>query len=73
MGNKLFQEARNAIEIVEQMASNAQSSEEIELARAEMEKAKNNLSSAFANSTTAEKEQLADMQNQLNSLETKLY
>ncbi|MGO4888482.1 DUF3813 domain-containing protein [Anaerobacillus sp. MEB173] len=68
MGNKLFQEARKAVEIAEQKVMLATTPEQFEDAIAEIEKAKNNLSSAFANSTTAEKEQLAKYQDQIQDL-----
>jgi polyhydroxyalkanoate synthesis regulator phasin len=60
MGNRLFQEAREFV----QLAKNA-SSEEREVAQ---ERAKNALSSAFANSTPAEQRQLSELQNELESL-----
>jgi hypothetical protein len=60
MGNQLFQEARRFVE----MAKNASpADQEVALA-----KAKNALSSAYANSTVAEQGQLQKMQNELDSI-----
>lgn len=58
MGNQLFQEARRFVE----MAKSASPADR----QAAMEKAKNALSSAYANSTTAEKGQLQEMQTELD-------
>ncbi|MGD6817664.1 DUF3813 domain-containing protein [Metabacillus sp. 84] len=55
MGNKLFQKAR---ENVSEASPHDQDS---------MERAKNALSSAYANSTDAEKQQLRDLQQKLDS------
>jgi hypothetical protein len=61
MGNQLFQEARRFVE----MAKNANpADQEVALA-----KAKNALSSAYANSTIAEQGQLQKMQNELDSIQ----
>jgi hypothetical protein len=57
MGNQLFQEARRFVE----MANSASPAER----DSAVEKAKNALSSAFANSTFAEQRQLQQMQNEL--------
>lgn len=67
MGNKLFQKARETVAIAQQ-AANGQMDTSPEVA---INVAKNALSSAFANSTIAEKEQLHDLQNQLDQLQTK--
>ncbi|MBO9128668.1 DUF3813 domain-containing protein [Bacillus sp. 165] len=60
MGNLLFQQARDAVT----QASQCTSSEQQEL----VSKAKNALTSAYANSSTAEKVQLREMQEQLQNL-----
>ncbi|MFO1445513.1 DUF3813 domain-containing protein [Bacillus sp. Bva_UNVM-123] len=54
MGNKLFQEAKIAV----QNASNAYGNDQ----QTKILQAKNALSSAFANSTAAEQSQLSEMQ-----------
>jgi hypothetical protein len=61
MGNRLFQEARTFVEI----AKTAESSEK----QTAILRAKNALSSAYANSTFAEKAQLREMQNDLDQLQ----
>ncbi|MFD3447318.1 DUF3813 domain-containing protein [Microbacteriaceae bacterium 4G12] len=58
MGNLLFQQARAAVTEAVQCADTAQKQELTE-------KAKNALLSAYANSSTAEKVQLRNMQQQL--------
>jgi hypothetical protein len=63
MGNRLFQEARKAV----QLAKTAEPPEQT----AAMYTAKNALSSAYANTTMAEKEQLRSFQDELNSIENK--
>ena len=66
MGNDLFRRAREAVAIAEQSVNgqaNLNSQEAISIA-------KNELSSAFANSTIAEKEQLHKMQDQLDQLQS---
>lgn len=63
MGNRLFQEARTAV----QLAKSAQPEEQT----AAISSAKNALSSAYANTTDAEKEQLRSFQDELNSIENK--
>ncbi|MGG5253300.1 DUF3813 domain-containing protein [Neobacillus sp. SM06] len=60
MGNRLFQEARRFVEA----AKSASPAEE----QAAVEKAKNAVSSAYANSTAAEQSQLQEMQNELEQL-----
>lgn len=60
MGNQLFQEARRFVE----MAKSASPAER----DSAVEKAKNALSSAFANSTFAEQRQLQQMQNELEQV-----
>ncbi|MBT2639168.1 DUF3813 domain-containing protein [Bacillus sp. ISL-39] len=63
MGNRLFQEARKAV----QLAKTAETAEQ----SAAISTAKNALSSAYANTTMAEKEQLRSFQDELNSIESK--
>jgi L-rhamnose isomerase len=58
MGNRLFQDARKFVQ-----AAKENDSEESIL------KAKNALSSAYANSTTAEKQQLQELQKELDTLQ----
>ena len=60
MGNQLFQEARRFVE----MAKSADPADR----EAAISKAKNALSSAFANSTFAEQSQLQEMQNELDQV-----
>ncbi|MCS0672613.1 DUF3813 domain-containing protein [Cytobacillus firmus] len=55
MGNRLFQEARKYVEIAKSSAGEETVS-----------RAKNALSSAFANSTAAEQAQLREMQQELD-------
>ena len=63
MGNRLFQEARKAVNL----AKTAEPAEQ----NAAIYTAKNALSSAYANTTIAEKEQLRSFQDELNSIEDK--
>ncbi|WP_078548167.1 DUF3813 domain-containing protein [Litchfieldia alkalitelluris] len=65
MGNALFQKARETVALAEQ----AQAAQ-IDLCPIEAKQvARNALSSAFANSTVAEKEQLHDLQDRLDQVE----
>ncbi|WP_379969994.1 DUF3813 domain-containing protein [Ectobacillus sp. sgz5001026] len=62
MGNMLFQQARDAVgHAVSCNDSNEQS--------VLIEKAKNALSSAYSNSTTAEKQQLRQLQQEIQAIE----
>jgi polyhydroxyalkanoate synthesis regulator phasin len=61
MGNQLFQEARRFVELAKSAPANERQSA--------MEKAKNALSSAYANSTIAEQSQLHEMQDELDKLQ----
>ncbi len=72
MGNLLFQQARKAVQQAEMKVKGATTPEQLALAQEEIIKAKNDLSSAFAQSTTAEKKQLAELQNNIESLEQAL-
>ncbi|MBM4764216.1 DUF3813 domain-containing protein [Bacillus sp. B15-48] len=60
MGNRLFQEARQAVS----MAKSANGEERQD----SIKRAENALSSAFANSTLAEKQQLHQYQDELDSI-----
>ncbi|MFC4322348.1 DUF3813 domain-containing protein [Litchfieldia salsa] len=65
MANPLFQQARETVAIAEKAQAG-----QVDLCPIEaMNVAKNALSSAFANSTTAEKEQLHDLQDRLDQLQ----
>ena len=59
MGNRHFQEARESV----QLAKTASSEEREAFAQ----RAKNALSSAYANSTPAEQRQLSELQNELEN------
>ncbi|MFS0824214.1 DUF3813 domain-containing protein [Bacillus sp. 1P02SD] len=65
MGNPLFQKARETVEVAK-LASAGQSDTPLQDA---ISVAKNALSSAYANSTTAEKEQLRELQNELDQIQ----
>lgn len=60
MGNQLFQEARRFVEMAKTVDPADRDSA--------IAKAKNALSSAFANSTVAEQGQLQEMQNELEQV-----
>ncbi|MGP7817953.1 DUF3813 domain-containing protein [Niallia sp. 01092] len=64
MGNRLFQEAREAVESVK----SAQGQDVQDL----IAKAKNAISSAYANTTSAEQQQLAQLQKELEQSEGSL-
>lgn len=72
MGNRLFQEARERVKKAEMLVSEAATPEQLAFAYEEISKAKNNLSSAFAQSSVAEKKQLSELQNQLDHIEQNL-
>ncbi|WP_053361859.1 DUF3813 domain-containing protein [Bacillus sp. FJAT-27251] len=59
MGNRLFQEAREAVKLAQEAGTGQQ---------AAISRAENALSSAFANSTLAEKQQLHQYQDELDSI-----
>jgi len=61
MGNRIFQDARKFVDL----AKNCEPVEQ----QAAISQAKNALSSAYANSTIAEKEQLQDLQKELDTLQ----
>ncbi|WP_071393873.1 DUF3813 domain-containing protein [Bacillus tuaregi] len=60
MANRLFQDARKFVDLAKNSGP-----EEQDVA---IEKAKNALSSAYANTTMAEKEQLQELQKELDAL-----
>ncbi|ASB90147.1 DUF3813 domain-containing protein [Bacillus sonorensis] len=64
MRNELFQMAKAAVREAETMANSAESGEREKA----IERAQNALSSAYANSTDAERSQLHDLQDQLDRL-----
>ena len=64
MANRLFQQARQFVELAKEAASEGNKTEQLSAA----EKAKNALSSAYANSTTAEQQQLHELTNELEQL-----
>jgi hypothetical protein len=64
MGNQLFQKARETVQLAKQAVNDQQPESEKAIAVA-----KNALSSAFANSTMAEKNQLYQLQNELDQLQ----
>ncbi|WP_400246466.1 DUF3813 domain-containing protein [Niallia sp. JL1B1071] len=62
MGNRLFQEARQAVEVAKY--ADGKDMEGL------VDKAKNAISSAYANTTTAEQQQLAELQQELDQIKT---
>jgi len=62
MGNRLFQEARQAVEVAK--ISSGRDVDGL------VEKAKNAISSAYANTTIAEQQQLAELQKELEQIQT---
>jgi hypothetical protein len=64
MGNRLFQEARQYVQLAKQ-ASTAGSQD----TQQTIQRAKNALSSAYANTTRAEQQQLRELQDELNQLQ----
>jgi hypothetical protein len=60
MSNRLFQEARKFVDLAKNCTADEQ--------HVAIAKAKNALSSAYANSSMAEKEQLQDLQKELDTL-----
>jgi hypothetical protein len=64
MANRLFQQARQFVELAKEAASEGNKTEQLSAA----EKAKNALSSAYANTTTAEQQQLRELSNELEQL-----
>ncbi|MFD2681264.1 DUF3813 domain-containing protein [Bacillus seohaeanensis] len=64
MRNELFEQARQYVELAK-LASSQNTSEDTQTA---IGKAKNALSSAYANSTVAEQKQLRELQDELNQL-----
>ncbi|TWI57202.1 DUF3813 domain-containing protein [Halalkalibacter nanhaiisediminis] len=68
MGNQLYQEAREAVARAELLSLAAETDIQREAVQKEIQRAKNALSSAFANSSPAEQEQLAEMQDHLQNI-----
>jgi hypothetical protein len=64
MGNRLFQEARQYVQLAKEASSTG--SEDIQQT---IQRAKNALSSAYANTTRAEQQQLHELQDELNQLQ----
>ncbi|EDL62771.1 DUF3813 domain-containing protein [Bacillus sp. SG-1] len=63
MGNRLFQEARQYVQLaVEASSSGSEDTQQT------IQRAKNALSSAYANTTRAEQQQLRQLQDELNQL-----
>jgi hypothetical protein len=65
MGNQLFQKAREAVSLAKQASNGSDTLDPNQSVNV----AKNALSSAFANSTDAEKEQLRMMQQELDEIQ----
>ncbi|MGD6801575.1 DUF3813 domain-containing protein [Rossellomorea vietnamensis] len=63
MGNRLFQEARQYVQLAKEASTTGSEDTQQTIARA-----KNALSSAYANTTRAEQEQLRELQSELNQL-----
>jgi hypothetical protein len=64
MGNRLFQEARQYVQLAKEASTTGSEDTQQTIARA-----KNALSSAYANTTRAEQEQLRELQSELNQLQ----
>ncbi|TYS15848.1 DUF3813 domain-containing protein [Rossellomorea vietnamensis] len=64
MGNRLFQEARQYVQLAKEASTTGSEDTQQTIARA-----KNALSSAYANTTRAEQEQLRELQGELNQLQ----
>lgn len=73
MGNKLFKLANAAVHRAETSSNAAMTPEEYSEATTKISVAKNDVSSAYANSTMAEKEQLQEMQQRLEKAEQSLH
>ncbi|MDG5789183.1 DUF3813 domain-containing protein [Evansella sp. AB-P1] len=65
MGNRYFQQARSAVEEATEAMSNSYTPLNQSEANEKIQRAKQALSQAFADSTLAEREQLMNLQNQL--------
>ncbi|MGD6965333.1 DUF3813 domain-containing protein [Rossellomorea vietnamensis] len=64
MGNRLFQEARQYVQLAKEASTTGSEDTQQTIVRA-----KNALSSAYANTTRAEQEQLRELQGELNQLQ----
>lgn len=69
MSNKLFQLAEAAVHRAETSSHAIVNGNELREAKTKIAVAKNDVSSAYANSTTAEKEQLRELQDRLEQCE----
>ncbi|WP_456275893.1 DUF3813 domain-containing protein [Bacillus sp. AK128] len=67
MANQLFQKARESVAIAKQASNGSNNSVDVNQA---IDVAKNALSSAYANSTVAEQEQLRELQNELDQIQS---
>lgn len=72
MGNKLFQRAKEAVYRAETSAHAAFTTEDYKEAQSKINVAKNEISSAFANSSHAEQHQLQELQQRLDSAQSSL-
>ncbi|WP_458414355.1 DUF3813 domain-containing protein [Schinkia sp. CFF1] len=72
MGNKLFQLAKEAVFLAENSANFASTPEQYHTAQTNIENAKNQISSAFANSTPAEQMQLQELQQRLDEVQNNI-
>ncbi|WP_017754585.1 DUF3813 domain-containing protein [Calidifontibacillus oryziterrae] len=72
MGNRLFQLAKSAVHNVETSVQSASSNPNLTEVQAKIKVAKNELSSAFANSSFAEKQQLQELQQRLDKAQESL-
>lgn len=73
MGNRLFQYAKEAVHQAEENAQAAVTPEQLQEVQTNIEKAQNQLSSAFANSTPAEQFQLQELQQRLDQVKNDFY
>ncbi|MGM0846838.1 MAG: DUF3813 domain-containing protein [Bacillota bacterium] len=64
MGNQLFQEARQYVQLAKEASTTGS-----EDTQQTIQRAKNALSSAYANTTRAEQQQLRELQSELNQLQ----
>ncbi|WP_409253416.1 DUF3813 domain-containing protein [Bacillus sp. SCS-153A] len=64
MGNRLFQEARQYVQLAKEASTTGS-----EDTQQTIQRAKNALSSAYANTTRAEQQQLRELQDELNQLQ----
>ncbi|HHY72512.1 MAG TPA: DUF3813 domain-containing protein [Bacillus bacterium] len=72
MGNKLFQLAKEAVHLAETTTMAATTPNHFQEAQTNIDKAKNQISSAFANSTSAEQMQLQELQQRLDEIQNSI-